>query len=48
MFINKRGIALINKEELLACPVATAVQLIGNKWKLLIMLYDKHCIETYI
>jgi DNA-binding HxlR family transcriptional regulator len=25
------------KEELPACPVATTVQLIGNKWKLLIM-----------
>ena len=26
-----------NKEELPACPVATTVQLIGSKWKLLIM-----------
>ena len=25
------------KEELPACPVATTVQLIGSKWKLLIM-----------
>lgn len=28
---------MIPKEELPACPVATTVQLIGNKWKLLIM-----------
>lgn len=28
---------MVKKEELPACPVATAVQLIGNKWKLLIM-----------
>ena len=28
---------MIKKEELPACPVATTVQLIGNKWKLLIM-----------
>ena len=26
-----------NKEELPACPVATTVQMIGSKWKLLIM-----------
>lgn len=26
-----------SKEELPVCPVATTVQLIGNKWKLLIM-----------
>ena len=25
------------KDELLACPVATTVQLIGSKWKLLIL-----------
>lgn len=25
------------KDEMLACPVATTVQLIGSKWKLLIM-----------
>lgn len=25
------------KEEMLACPVATTVQLIGSKWKLLIL-----------
>lgn len=28
---------MIKKEELPACPVATTVQLIGSKWKLLIM-----------
>jgi DNA-binding HxlR family transcriptional regulator len=28
---------MIKKEELPACPVATTVQLIGNKWKLLIL-----------
>lgn len=28
---------MIKKEELPICPVATTVQLIGSKWKLLIM-----------
>ncbi len=28
---------MLTKEELPDCPVATTVQLIGNKWKLLIM-----------
>lgn len=28
---------MLTKEELPDCPVATAVQLIGNKWKLLIL-----------
>lgn len=28
---------MVKKEELPACPVATTVQLIGNKWKLLIL-----------
>ncbi len=28
---------MVKKEELPACPVATTVQMIGNKWKLLIM-----------
>ena len=28
---------MVTKEELPACPVATTVQLIGRKWKLLIM-----------
>lgn len=28
---------MLTKKELPACPVATTVQLIGNKWKLLIL-----------
>lgn len=28
---------MLTKEELPACPVATSVQMIGSKWKLLIM-----------
>lgn len=28
---------MLTKEELPACPVATVVELIGNKWKLLII-----------
>ena len=28
---------MVKKEELPTCPVATTVQLIGNKWKLLIL-----------
>lgn len=28
---------MLTKEELPACPVATTIQLIGNKWKLLII-----------
>lgn len=28
---------MLRKEELPACPVATTVNLIGNKWKLLIL-----------
>lgn len=28
---------MVKKDDLLICPVATTVQLIGNKWKLLIM-----------
>ncbi len=28
---------MLTKEELPACPVATTVQIIGNKWKLLIL-----------
>ena len=28
---------MLTKEELPACPVATTVQLIGSKWKLLII-----------
>ena len=30
-------IAMLTKDELPECPVATTVQLIGNKWKLLIL-----------
>ena len=33
----KGGIIMLTKEELPACPVATTVQLIGSKWKLLII-----------
>lgn len=35
---------MLTKEELPECPVATTVQLIGNKWKLLILrnlIYNK-------
>ena len=31
------GVFMLTKEELPECPVATTVQLIGSKWKLLIM-----------
>ncbi len=34
---------MLTKDELPECPVATTVQLIGNKWKLLILrnlMYD--------
>ena len=30
---------MLTKEEMPACPVATTVQLIGSKWKLLILKY---------
>ena len=33
----ERGIFMLTKDELPECPVATTVQLIGSKWKLLIM-----------
>jgi DNA-binding HxlR family transcriptional regulator len=33
----KRGIHMLTKAELPECPVATTVQLIGSKWKLLII-----------
>lgn len=33
----ERGAPMLTKEEMPACPVATTVQLIGSKWKLLIM-----------
>ena len=31
------ALSVLTKEELPDCPVATTVQLIGNKWKLLIL-----------
>lgn len=31
------SISMLTKEEMPACPVATTVQIIGSKWKLLIM-----------
>jgi DNA-binding HxlR family transcriptional regulator len=36
-FGNYRRLCMVTKEELPACPVATTVNLIGNKWKLLIL-----------
>ncbi len=33
----ERGTPMLTKEEMPACPVATTVQLIGSKWKLLII-----------
>lgn len=33
----KEAASMMTKEELPECPVATTVQLIGSKWKLLIM-----------
>lgn len=35
--IEKEGTTMLTKEELPECPVATTVQLIGSKWKLLII-----------
>ena len=35
--IKRGGSAVMAKEELPECPVATAVSLIGGKWKLLII-----------
>ena len=35
--IKRGGSAVMTKEELPECPVATAVSLIGGKWKLLII-----------
>ncbi|TCS76441.1 winged helix-turn-helix transcriptional regulator [Pectinatus cerevisiiphilus] len=36
---------MISKDELPSCPVTTTVQLIGNKWRLLILrlLFDSTC-----
>ena len=36
-YILFKGFIMKKKEELPVCPVATTVQLIGSKWKLLIM-----------
>ena len=33
----ENGTAMLTKEEMPDCPVATTVQLIGSKWKLLII-----------
>lgn len=30
---------MLTREEMPACPVATTVQLIGSKWKILIIRY---------
>ena len=37
MQTEKRRKFMLTKDELPECPVATTVQLIGNKWKLLIL-----------
>lgn len=37
LYTNEKVIKLLKKEELPFCPVATTVDLIGNKWKLLII-----------
>ena len=37
LYCARRCIAMKTKDELPACPVATAVSLIGGKWKLLIL-----------
>ena len=37
LIIIQGKMKMVTKEELPACPVATTVQLIGSKWKLLIM-----------
>ncbi len=35
--LHNQEVFMLTKEELPACPVATTVQLIGNKWRLLIL-----------
>lgn len=35
--LKKEDIYMLTKDELPTCPVATTVQLIGSKWKLLIL-----------
>ncbi len=37
MYIPSEVLHMLTKKELPDCPVATTVQLIGNKWKLLIL-----------
>ena len=37
MYKDGKGIFMLKKEEMPACPVATTVQLVGSKWKLLIL-----------
>lgn len=37
LFVSREGKPMLSKEELPECPVATAVGLIGNKWKPLII-----------
>ncbi len=47
--IAKGEVYMLTKEELPECPVATTVQLIGNKWELLmyeVFLAENHCICT--
>ena len=39
---------MLTKAELPECPVATTVQLIGNKWKLLIIRKSSSTIFLYI
>ena len=37
MLISQGGVPVLTKAELPECPVATTLQLIGNKWKMLIL-----------
>ena len=37
MYKDGKGIFMLKKEEMPACPGATTVQLVGSKWKLLIL-----------
>lgn len=41
---------MLTKEELPECPVATTVQIIESKWKLLIIrnLLDRPCVQSWI
>ena len=38
---------MLTKDELPECPVATTVQLIGNKWKLLIIRNLLDCPQRF-